>query len=142
MNAIRAIFSAVLFAGLLGYAFYAVMPGLIRDWTLRDHYAVVPGDVNGECSGRTVIYYCSVTLTPGNGGAPQKEEMFFVDFDTGPITVSLVASPDNPSVMSTSIGVEKYWNRVLTLIVLGLVGVLIIIGSLMDLFKKKEPQPA
>src|SRR5262245_45982699 len=98
MNAIKAIFFALLFAGIFGYAFYATGPGLIQDWTLRNDYVPLAADVTGECSTRAVILnYCDVQITPASGAPPHKQEMFFVDFDTGALEISAVAAPNDPN---------------------------------------------
>jgi len=140
MNAIRSLLGALVFAGVLGYALYAVAPGLIRDWNLRNDYVAVPAEVTGECSVRAaVLNHCDLTLTPPTGAA-QKEVMFFVDLDRSELSITPIAAPANPAVMSTSIGIEKYWNRVATLAGLAIIALLLIFSSLRSAFRKEEPQ--
>jgi len=112
----RNLLALVVLIGALGLAAWTAGPGILRDWSLRNDYApVMDADVRGGCETYIAVFkYCDVTLTTADGAAA-KDTLFFVDFNSGDYGTVVVASPANPRQLSTSIGIEKFWNRVATL---------------------------
>jgi len=135
----RNLLGLLVLVAVLGLVAWKAGPGIMRDWSLRNDYAPVMADVSGECNAYVaVVNYCDVTLTPASGAAVQ-DTLFFVDFSTSDYTVDVVASPSNPNQLSTSIGIEKFWNRVATL---GGLALLVLGWGITALLRRGEPAPA
>ncbi len=135
----RNLLALVVLVGVLGLVAWKAGPGIMRDWNLRNDYApVMAADVSGECNAYVaVVNYCDVTLTTAEGAAV-KDTLFFVDFNSGDYAVDVVASPTNPTQLSTSIGIEKFWNRVATL---GGLALLIIVWGIAAVLRRGESAP-
>jgi hypothetical protein len=114
-------------------------PGLLRDWNLRNDYAPVMANVGGDCRAYVaVVTYCDVTLTTPGGTV--EDTLFFVDFNTSDYNVEVVAAPNDPSQISTSLAIEKFWNRVATLGALAAVFLFTLIGMFGTL-RREQPAP-
>lgn len=137
----RSLLGALAIAAIFAFVAWKTGPGLIRDWTLRNNFTPVMADVNGECSGYVVIFtYCDVTLTTPAGAT--KDTLFFADFTTSDYSVTVVADPNHPSVMSTDLGVTKFWNRVLTLAALLVIFVFVLFSGIREMGQPHEQAPA
>lgn len=121
----------------LGFVAWKAGPGILRDWTLRNDYAPAMADVSGECQAYVAVFtYCDVTLTTPAGAT--QDTLFFVDFNSGDYAVDVVASASDPGQLSTSIGIEKFWNRVATL---GGLAVLVAIWLFTGLLRRGASAP-
>ncbi|MGH6951539.1 MAG: hypothetical protein ACREH4_11730, partial [Vitreimonas sp.] len=91
-----------------------------------------------ECSAYVAVFtYCDVTLATAEGAATQ-DTLFFVDINRGDYAVDVVASPTHPGQLSTSIGIEKFWNRVATL---GGLALLVVIWLFTGLLRRGGAAP-
>jgi hypothetical protein len=136
----RNLLALVVLVVALGFAAWKAGPGILRDWSLRNDYApVAAADVIGECRTYVAIFkYCDITLATADGAAA-KDTLFFVDINSDDYGVNVVvASPSNPGQLSTSIGIEKFWNRVATL---GGLAVLIVIWLFAALLRRGAAAP-
>jgi hypothetical protein len=144
MGKLRLAFGLLVTAAVFGAAVYFGTPGLLRDWRLRsaETIEVASEMTDGRC--RTyllVVNYCSYTLqTPGG---QLEDSLFFVDFRMGRDGYDIVARtpPSDPTQITTSLALNMFWDRVLTMagfLLLLALGFFNGIGQLL----KREPQPA
>jgi hypothetical protein len=110
-------------------------PGVIRDFRISQNPVLIEdGDVqNGRCTTRRAILTdCEARLVyTYRGQAYDTEvEVMFVDFHTGDYETGLVISADRPELATISLGLDKLWNRIITLaafvIILGGMGLAMI----------------
>lgn len=95
-------------------------PGVIRDFQISQNpLALEDGDVqNGRCTTRKLFFAdCSARLVYSYDGRNYDTEVavMFVDFHTGDYETGVVISADNPELATISLGLDKLWNRIITL---------------------------
>jgi hypothetical protein len=95
-------------------------PGIFRDFQISQNPLVLEsGDVqNGRCTTRkAIVTDCEARLVYSyNGQSYDTEvEVMFVDFHTGDYETGLVISADHPELATMSLGLDKLWNRIITL---------------------------
>ena len=98
-------------------------PGVYRDFQISQNPLVLEsGDVqNGRCTTRKAIFTdCEARLVYTHNGHDYatEVEVMFVDFHMGDYETSLVISADHPELATISLGLDKLWNRIITLAVL------------------------
>lgn len=141
MNAIRGVLSILVMGAIAAFLVWQTAPGILRDWSLRSHYAPAAAEVSGDCRAyAAVVTFCDVTFTAANG--PVKDTLLFVDFNSGDYAVGVVADTADPSRLSTSLGVEKYWNRVATFAGFVLIFAALLVGGALNLLRPKETPAA
>lgn len=103
-------------------AFFAVwqVPSLERDTKIRANPLVLPeAEVrDGECTTRKGFFVdCSAHIVYDYQGQHYEADvsLFFIDLHSGDYTVDVMIAADQPELATLSIGLEKYWNRVLLL---------------------------
>jgi hypothetical protein len=137
MNALRALLGILVLAALFGFVAWKAGPGVLRDWRLRNDFAPVMANVGGDCrSYVAVVTYCDVTLTTEAGAVD--DTLFFVDFNTQGYDVTVVAAPSDPTQVSTSLAIEKFWNRVATLAGLGAIFLFALVGGVGRMLRPEE----
>ncbi len=97
-------------------------PGILRDWTINQNPVTLDsGDIrNGKCSTRKGFFTtCEAHLNYAyNGQTYDKDvEIMFVEVHAGDYDTNLVISGDHPEMATLSLGLEKLWNRIITLTV-------------------------
>ncbi|PYE42616.1 hypothetical protein DFI02_106191 [Rhizobium sp. PP-F2F-G20b] len=95
-------------------------PGVLRDFTISQNPVLIEdGDVqNGRCTTRKAIFTdCEARLVYSYGGKDYASdvEIMFVDFHVGDYETGLVISGDHPELATMSLGLDKLWNRIITL---------------------------
>lgn len=98
-------------------------PGVYRDFQISQNpLTLESGDVqNGRCTTRKAIFTdCEARLVYSYDGHnyDTEVEVMFVDFHVGDYQTGLVISADHPDLATISLGLDKLWNRVITLTVL------------------------
>ncbi len=97
-------------------------PGILRDWTINQNPVMLDsGDIrDGKCETRKGFFTtCSAHLNYAyNGQNYDKDvEIMFVDAHTGDYETGLVISGEHPELATLSLGIDKLWNRIITLAV-------------------------
>lgn len=100
-------------------------PGVVRDFTISQNPVLIEdGDVqNGRCTTRKGFFTdCEARLVYSYGGRDYATdvEIMFVDFHVGDYETGLVISGDRPELATMSLGLDKLWNRIITLSLLTL----------------------
>ncbi|WP_092933669.1 hypothetical protein [Rhizobium sp. 9140] len=95
-------------------------PGVLRDFAISQNPVLIEdGDVqNGRCTTRKAIFTdCEARLVYSYGGKDYASdvEIMFVDFHVGDYETGLVISGDHPELATISLGLDRLWNRFITL---------------------------
>lgn len=118
-----------LFVALLTW----MAPPLLNDARIRRNPAIAEDGelVNGKCQTKLAMTFCDATLSaPGPDGSTVRADVsyFFLDIHFGDYDTEVVQSADDPHLLTTSLGLEHFWNRVLCfaaamgLLLVGIVG--------------------
>ncbi|MGV1873009.1 hypothetical protein [Agrobacterium rosae] len=122
-------------------------PGVYRDFLISQNPVVVEdGDIqDGQCTTRKAILTdCKARLVYNVNGQSYdtKVEVMFVDFHVGDYETALVISADHPELATISLGLDKLWNRIITLalftVALGGMGIAMIFFTLRILRVKSQ----
>ena len=96
-------------------------PGVIRDFRISQNPLVVDGDVrDGRCTTRKAVFTdCKARLVYSYQGRDydKEVEIMFVDFHIGDYDTGLVIAADHPELATMTLGLDKLWNRIITLLV-------------------------
>lgn len=115
-------FSFPILIALTVFMVLSEAPGILRDWTINQNPVTLDsGDIrDGKCSTRKGFFTtCSAHLNyTYNGQSYDKDvEIMFVDIHAGDYDTNLVISGDHPDLATLSLGIDKLWNRIVTLAV-------------------------
>ncbi|MBM7047253.1 MULTISPECIES: hypothetical protein [Rhizobium] len=115
-------FSLPIVIALTVFLVISEAPGILRDWTINQNPVTLDsGDIrDGKCSTRKGFFTnCSAHLNyTYNGQSYDKDvEIMFVDIHAGDYDTNLVISGDHPDLATLSLGIDKLWNRIITLAV-------------------------
>jgi hypothetical protein len=93
-------------------------PDLVRDVGMRDSAepASAARIVTGKCRSKLIFHLCEATIEQRAGGQPVRTttHLAFVDLHFGSYTSSVAQARSNPAMVTTSLGLDYLWNRVLT----------------------------
>jgi hypothetical protein len=110
--------AAVFCIGILIASLVWVWPPLQSDWQVRDAARPVRGgDVSGRCHSKLIFHICDITLRAGTPRAPVKRDVtyMFVDLHIGDYTLTVMADPDHPDLLTSDLGLDTLINRGLSL---------------------------
>ncbi|MCW5747893.1 MAG: hypothetical protein KIT36_17015 [Alphaproteobacteria bacterium] len=97
-------------------------PDVVKDLQIwADPVAVPQAHIgSGKCKTKLVLVTCEARLTYSVGGRryATSVDFFFVDVHFGDYTANVVRSAGRPELATLDIGLDKIWNRILTLLVL------------------------
>lgn len=140
---------------LLALAVFLVIsefPGVIRDIKINQNpLTLEDGDVqNGRCTTRKAIFTtCEAHLAYQYQGRSfgSDVELMFIDLHVGDYEANLVISADHPEMATISLGLDKLWNRIITLAVFTVILAALVIGSTFTgirtlLARRQLPRPA
>ncbi len=122
-------------------------PGVYRDFLISQNPVVVDdGEIeDGQCTTRKAILTdCKARLVYNVNGQSYdtKVDVMFVDFHVGDYETALVISADHPELATISLGLDKLWNRIITLalftVALGGMGIAMIFFALRILRVKSQ----
>ena len=125
-----AMLGLVMFGGMLGFMLVFVPPSLLTDWQVRGTaLALRDGTVSdSDCSGHDFIEICTMTVAApvGTQTIQRRVHYVFLSADDDPLTVQVVADPAHPGWLTTSLGLDVFWNRLVSL-----VGSTVVVGGLL-----------
>jgi hypothetical protein len=127
----------LVFAGLI--AFWQA-PDLIKDIEISKHPLVLQdGNIrDGRCTTRKGVFTdCEAHLAYDYNGKHYERdvELFFVDLHVGDYETDMVISSEKPELATLTIGLDKLWNRVISLAAIVLIMVAVAIGLLFQAFR-------
>lgn len=120
-------------AGIFAWIGIALAPGVIDDFQMRNRAQPVSMArvVDGRCRSKAgILHDCSATLvTRGKNGEVRRQiEQLFIDFHVGNWTVQVMSDPERPDVLTTDVGLDRIWHRIVTLALFALLGLAIPFG--------------
>ncbi len=106
---------AMVLAG--GIAWLSV-PGLVRDAAILGNAepATQARFVSGRCKSKLVLHFCDITYNRRGPQGTVREESHvgFFELHVGSRSVSLLQKRGDPSLVTSDIALDHYWNRVVT----------------------------
>ncbi|MGE7417051.1 hypothetical protein [Methylobacterium tarhaniae] len=132
---------AVLGAILVACAVYTA-PAVISDWQVRAAAKAVPNArvSEGKCSAKLVIHICDATLalrTP-TGTVTRRVNYVFTGLHAGDYRVGVMADPARPDLVTADLGLDRLWNRTITLLVGMSAIAACIVGALLSLLRNRR----
>jgi hypothetical protein len=117
---VAVLFGLVLSGGILFWA-STLAPGVMDDFAMRNRAQPVSSArlVDGRCRSKAgILHDCSATIVArGKDGEVRRHiEQLFIDFHVGDWTVQVMGDPDRPQVLTTDIGLDRIWHRIVTLL--------------------------
>ncbi|MEH3147710.1 MAG: hypothetical protein PGN34_20735 [Methylobacterium frigidaeris] len=136
------LFGVVALGAILAACAWFTAPAVISDWQVRASAQPVPAArvSEGKCSAKLVIHICDVTLslrTP-NGTVQRRVNYVFSGFHAGDYSVGVMADPARPDLVTTDLGLDRLWNRTITLVVLAGALAACIYGAVLSLIRNRR----
>jgi len=124
------------FIGVLIATLVWIWPALQSDWKVRDSAQPVRGGtVSGKCHSKVIFHICDVTLgtppphpiapvrplapvqplDPTNRPIKRDVTYMFVDFHLGAYEMLVMADPRRPELLTKDLGLDKFYNRAISL---------------------------
>ncbi len=136
------LFGVVALGGILAACAVYTAPAVISDWQVRATARPAPDArvSEGRCSAKLVIHICDATLalrTPA-GTVTRRVNYVFSGFQAGDYRVGVMADPARPDLVTTDLGLDRLWNRTLTLLVGAGAIAACIVGALVSLVRTRR----
>ncbi len=136
------LFGVVLLGGILGASAVYTAPVVISDWQVRGTAQPVPSArvSEGKCSAKLVIHICDATLTlrTAQGSVTRRVNYVFTGLHAGDYGVGVMADPARPDLVTTDLGLDRLWNRTITLLVLAGAIAACIYGALRSIIRNRR----
>jgi hypothetical protein len=134
------VFLTLFMLAIAGFVIVWQGPDLLKDIEIAKNPKVIEdGDIrNGKCTTRKgFLTDCEAHLAYDYDGKHYERdvELFFVDLHAGDYETDMVISADKPELATLTIGLDKLWNRVISLAVMVLIVAGIGIGLLFQGFR-------
>lgn len=111
--------AALMFGGFLVASLVSALPVLVSDWSIRDAARPIADAevLGGSCKTELILDICDATLRVRTLGGPVSREVVyaFTGLHLGDYTVRALADPARPELVSTDLGLDRLWNRTITL---------------------------
>lgn len=109
----------LMFGAVLVAAAVYTAPALVSDWRIRDAARPVPDArvTDGKCSSKIVFHICDATLNVGTpaGTVSRRINYVFTGIHVGDYSIRVMADPARPQLATTDLGLDRLWNRTITL---------------------------
>ena len=132
----------LMFTGLLVASVIWVLPDVVSDWQVRDAAVPLRGArvENGKCSSKLFIHDCDATLrVRGPAGEIRRDVHYlFASFHVGDWSVGVVGDPQRPELVTTDLGLDNFWNRVLTLVVAWILLAGLVVGGVFATLRNRR----
>ncbi|MGF3023120.1 hypothetical protein ACQVP2_09860 [Methylobacterium aquaticum] len=142
INTFWVLFGVVALGGILVACAVYTAPAVISDWRVRA--AAQPAREarvsEGKCSAKLVIHICDATLalrTP-TGTVTRRVNYVFSGFHAGEYRVGVMADPARPDLVTTDLGLDRLWNRTITLLAIAGAIAACIVGALVSLVRNRR----
>jgi len=124
------------FAGVLIATLVWIWPALQSDWQIKDSAQPAHrGTVSGKCHSKVIFHICDVTLgtppprpiaparplapvqplDPNNRPIKRDVTYMFVDLHFGAYEMQVMADPRRPALLTTDLGLDKFYDRAISL---------------------------
>ena len=95
-------------------------PALVTDWLVRPAAVTILGGAvsDSSCDNKFLLMTCEMTLTApvGRAEVSRQARYLFASTATDDLTATVVADPAHPQWLSTDLGLDNFWNRLVTLV--------------------------
>ncbi len=94
---------------------------------------------DGDCTSKLVIHICDATLTlrTPQGTVSRHVNYLFTGMHTGDYSVEVMADPARPDLVTTDLGLDRLWNRTITLLVIASILTALVIGPVIALVRNR-----
>ena len=118
MQYVWSLVGLLIFAGMLAFSVVYVAPVLATDWWVRGSAVELSGAhiSDGSCSGNWFIETCDATLSLPAARITREVHYMFVSFNTRGWVARVVGDPNRPTWLTTDLGLERFWQRSLFLL--------------------------
>ncbi|SFU76100.1 hypothetical protein SAMN02799631_02163 [Methylobacterium sp. 174MFSha1.1] len=142
INTFWILFGVVALGGILVACAVYTAPAVISDWQVRATAQPAPNArvSEGKCSAKLVIHICDATLNlPTTAGTVTRRVNYvFSGLHAGDYRVGVMADPSRPDLVTTDLGLDRLWNRTITLLAgMGAIAACII-GALLSLIRDRR----
>ena len=136
------LFGVVALGAMLTACAIYTAPALISDWQVRET-AVPVAEArisDGQCSAKIAIHICDLTLTlrRPTGTVTRRVNYVFAGLHVGDFSAGPMADPARPDLITTDLGLERLWNRTITLVVIMGALAAAIFGALLSLVRNRR----
>jgi hypothetical protein len=113
----------VLLFGLLAGALWWLGPDLLQDWRIGGHLVEARSAriVEAGCRSRVLVFAsCNIKMAEGDAGAPTRTMAYFFIGSASPEPIALLqqSSALDAAAITTNLGQEKFYHRLLALVVI------------------------
>ncbi|WP_279357644.1 hypothetical protein [Methylobacterium indicum] len=139
LNTLWVLLGVVALGGILVACAVYTAPAVVSDWQVRA--AAKPVEQarisDGKCSAKLFIHICDATLalrTP-DGTVTRRVNYVFSGIEAGDYRVGVMADPARPDLVTTDLGLDRLWNRTITLLAIAGLTAAAIVGALLSLVR-------
>lgn len=136
------LFGVVALGAMLAACAIYTAPALISDWQVRETSVPVAEAriSDGKCSSKIAIHICDLTLTlrRPTGAVTRRVNYVFAGLHVGDFSAGPMADPARPDLITTDLGLERLWNRTITLVVIMGALAAAIFGALLSLVRNRR----
>ena len=129
-------------AALLGACALYTAPALVSDWQVRAAAEPVAEAriSDGKCSSKIAIHICDLTLSlrRPTGTVTRRVNYVFAGLHVGDFGAGPMADPARPDLITTDLGLDRLWNRTITLAVIMAALAAAIVGALLSLVRNRR----
>ena len=133
------LFGVVALGAMLAACAIYTAPALISDWQVRETAAPVAGAriSDGKCSSKIAIHICDLTLSlrQPTGTVTRRVNYVFAGLHVGDFSAGPMVDPARPDLITTDLGLERLWNRTITLVIIMAALAAAIVGALLSLVR-------
>lgn len=119
---ILTVLGVAMFAAMLVLSAMFIAPTILTDFQVRGTAEPIETAqlVKGRCSSRVFVHLCDLSLSLATKSRTVTRDVHYLFFDPhlGNYTVEALADLDQPELLTTDLGLDKLWNRVISLAVL------------------------
>lgn len=119
-------------------------PSVVTDLQIRNPEQINGRIKSGKCSARAFVHICDATLSilTKDGPVERETHIAFFDIHLGDYSASVVADPNHPEWITTSLALDHLWNRVATLLVFWAVVLAVLVGAVRGLLGRRRAASA
>ncbi|CAO4195171.1 hypothetical protein [Methylorubrum extorquens] len=136
------LFGVVALAALLGACALYTAPALVSDWQVRAAAEPVAEAriSDGKCSSKIAIHICDLTLSlrQPTGIVTRRVNYVFAGLHVGDFGAGPMADPARPDLITTDLGLDRLWNRTITLAVIMAALAAAVVGALLSLVRNRR----
>ncbi len=112
--------AGLMLGGFLAFLVAWVAPDLATDAAIRDVAVPIRSGhlAGGSCTMKLFINFCDIDLTANGpaGEIARSVHYIFGSFTLDGFTVAIIGDPRHPDWLTTDLGLDHFWDRVITLV--------------------------